>query len=183
MCIRDGLAIAEPPPPPPTSADVAKLAASTAPPAPKAVPLPPKPIVVPIAELPPPPPTSADIARLVTTMAPPPLDLGKPDNGPPPPTSADIARVMTKTEPPKPDPDPWPATRTDQIRAIQVLLGRLKLMGPSPTGEVGPITLAAIRDYQQMAGMPQNGEPSRELFESLKTTLSLIAPRSGGKAN
>ena len=109
------------------------------------------------------------------------IDLGKPDAGPPPPTSADIARVMPKTEAPKPDPEAWPTTRTEQIRAIQVLLGQLKLMRAAPTGNVGPITAAAIRKYQRTAGLAQTGEASKELFESLKATRSRIAPQPADK--
>jgi len=148
------------PPPPPTSADIARAAVSPAPP------------------VDPPSPPAAKIDSAAATIG-----LGNPDGGPPPPTSADIARVMPRTEPPKPDPDPWPTKRKEQIRAIQSLLGQLKLMRAAPTGEVGPITFAAIRDYQRMAGLPQTGEPTRELFESLKATRSLIAPGPAGKSD
>ena len=72
---------------------------------------------------------------------------------------------MPKTEAPKPDPEAWPTTRNEQIRAIQTLLGQLKLMRAAPTGNVGPITTAAIREYQRTAGLPQTGEPSRELLK------------------
>jgi peptidoglycan hydrolase-like protein with peptidoglycan-binding domain len=153
-----------PPPPvaetaaPPTSADVAKAAASPAMP------------------VDPPKPAAAKV-----DPAPPLVDLGKPESGPPPPTSADIARVVPNTEPPKPDPDAWPTKRNDQIRAIQALLGQLKLMRAAPTGEVGPITLAAIREYQKTAGLAQTGEPSKELFESLKAARSLIASKPADK--
>jgi len=111
------------------------------------------------------------------------IDLGKPDAGPPPPTSADIARAMPKTEAPKPDAGAWPATRAEQVRAIQVLLGQLKLMRAAPTGNVGPITAAAIREYQRTAGLAQTGEASKELFESLKAARSRTAPQPADKPN
>lgn len=114
-------------------------------------------------------------------QAAPSIDLGKPDTGPAPPTSADIARVMPRTEAPKPDPEAWPATPTEQIRAIQALLGQLKLMRAAPTGTVGPITAAAIREYQRTAGLAQTGEASRELYESLKAARSRIEPQPAVK--
>lgn len=181
---------AEVPAPPPAAQSQAPLSERGE------VPAPPPPIDLGPTEPAPPPPTSADFATASTDRvepvdpqslapkiepAPPPIDLGTPDDGPPPPTSADIARVMNKVEPPKPAVDAWPTKRDDQIRAIQALLGHLKLMHAAPTGEVGPITIAAIREYQRMAGLPQTGEPSKELFESLKSTRSLIAPLPADK--
>jgi TPR repeat protein/peptidoglycan hydrolase-like protein with peptidoglycan-binding domain len=136
------------------------------------------------------PPSKVDVPVLQSPGAeartPPPIDLGTaqappPPPPPPPPTSADIAHLMARTEPTKPDPDAWPTKRNEQIRAIQTLLGQLKLMRAAPTGEAGPITVAAIREYQRMAGLPQTGEPSRELFESLKAARSLNAPQPAAK--
>lgn len=168
------------------------VARSPLPPPPKVEPPPPPPpIDLGKAEPPPPPPTSADIAKAAASLAPkvepaappPRIDIGKPDPGPPPPTSADIAREMPKPPPPKPDPDAWPANPKDQVRAIQVLLGELKLMRAAPTGQVGPLTLAAIREYQRMAGLKETGEPTKELFESLKETRALIVPKPTAKPN
>jgi peptidoglycan hydrolase-like protein with peptidoglycan-binding domain len=150
---RIDLGNVEPPPPPPTPEDTAKVTASLA------------------------TPSDSNPSAPKVEPVPPLIELGKAESGPPPPTSADIARSMPKTESPKPDQDDWPTKRSDQIRAIQAILGQLKLMRAAPTGEVGPITFAAIREYQRMAGLPQTGEPSRELFESLKATRSATAPR------
>lgn len=137
--------------------------------------------------LPPPPrtePSRAETsapARAATSIPSPSpqIDLGPPGSVPSPPTSADIARVTATTVQSQPDPDAWPAKRSEQIRAIQVMLGQLKLMRTGPTGELGPMTIAAIREYQRTAGLPQTGEPSRELFESLKTAR----PSPAGKPN
>jgi peptidoglycan hydrolase-like protein with peptidoglycan-binding domain len=177
-------------PPPPRS--VAPKAQTPAPQLPKAeAPAPPQGIDPGMAE-PPRPSPSAEIARAAVNLAPnvdppkvepspPGIDLGKPDAGPPPPTSADIARVMPRTGASKPDPEAWPTTRTEQIRAIQVLLGQLKLLRAAPTGNVGPITAAAIREYQRTAGLAQTGEASKDLYESLKATRSRIAPQPADK--
>ena len=70
---------------------------------------------------------------------------------------------MPRTGASKPDPEAWPTTRTEQIHAIQVLLGQLKLLRAAPTGNVGPITAAAIREYQRTAGLAQTGEASKDL--------------------
>ena len=157
-------------PPPPRS--VAPKAQTPAPQLPKAeAPAPPQGIDPGMAE-PPRPSTAAEIAKAAMNLAPnvdppkvepspPGIDLGKPDAGPPPPTSADIARVMPRTEASKPDPEAWPTTRTEQIRAIQVLLGQLKLLRAAPTGNVGPITAAAIREYQRTAGLAKRARRAR----------------------
>ncbi|CAN5695927.1 hypothetical protein BH10PSE6_BH10PSE6_21960 [soil metagenome] len=133
--------------------------------------------------LPPPPRVEAPPPDPPKPPEPPrPIELGETDS-PPPPTSADIARAMPRTEPPKPDPDAWPAKAPDQIREIQVLLGDLRLMSGAPDGEIGPITLAAIRDYQRIAGLKQTGEPSKDLFESLKEMRDLMKPKPAAKPN
>jgi len=92
---------------------------------------------------------------------------------PPPP--------RVEVPPPRSDLDTWPAKERDQIRAIQSLLGELKLMRAAPTGQTGPITIAAIREYQRMAGLRQTGEPSKELFESLKEMRSHTMARPADK--
>ena len=92
-----------------------------------------------------------------------------------------ILRASCPRRASKPDPEAWPTTRTEQIRAIQVLLGQLKLLRAAPTGNVGPITAAAIREYQRTAGLAQTGEASKDLYKSLKATRSRIAPQPAGK--
>jgi TPR repeat protein/peptidoglycan hydrolase-like protein with peptidoglycan-binding domain len=96
------------------------------------------------------------------------IDLGKSDPSPAPPTSADIARD---------DPDAWPAEIAEQLKAIQRLLREINFWRDAPDGVDGPATRAAIRDYERTMGLPQTGEPSKALFESLKQKRSLMAPK------
>lgn len=114
----------------------------------------------------PPRPQAAPAGPDAATAVPPP-------DAPAPPLSTDKAFGKTTTaEAPPPVPDSYPGTRGDQIRAIQMMLRDLKIMNRPPTGELGPVTIAAIRDYQRSAGLPESGEPSQELFDSLKTARS-----------
>jgi len=122
-------------------------------------------------EAPPSPPTPADIAKAAAVPAP----SEQPKAAPEP------ARAQPQPPPAKPDSSPWPADRPDQVRAIQALLRELKLMNVAPTGHVGPLTIAAIRDYQRMAGLPVTGEPSQALFESLKEMRTMMERRAAGK--
>jgi peptidoglycan hydrolase-like protein with peptidoglycan-binding domain len=62
----------------------------------------------------------------------------------------------------------WPADRTDQAKAIQVLLRDLGFFDGPTQGTVGPLTRAAIRKFQLAAGESETGEPSEALFEQLK---------------
>lgn len=182
------------PPPPRVEAPPPRTAAAAPPPDPPKPPEPPRSIEFGKTEPPPSPPSSADIAKAAVTLVPsaeppkppapqPRIELGETDPPLPPPTPADLAQAMPMTEPPKPDADAWPAKAPDQIRAIQILLGELRLMSDAPNGEIGPITLAAIRDYQRIAGLKQTGEPSKELFESLKEMRALMRPAPAGKPN
>jgi TPR repeat protein/peptidoglycan hydrolase-like protein with peptidoglycan-binding domain len=89
---------------------------------------------------------------------------------PPPPTSADLARLSVKA-----DPDAWPTTPVDQVKAVQGLLRDLKFSREAPDGLLGPATRTAIRDYERSLGLAQTGEPSKMLFESLKEMRALTA--------
>jgi peptidoglycan hydrolase-like protein with peptidoglycan-binding domain len=62
----------------------------------------------------------------------------------------------------------WPTDRTDQAKAIQILLRDLGFFGGPTYGTVGPATRAAIRKFQLNAGETETGEPSEALFEQLK---------------
>ena len=66
------------------------------------------------------------------------------------------------------DVGPWPTDRTDQAKAIQLLLRDLGLYGGTTYGTVGPATREAIRKFQLAADEAETGEPSEMLFESLK---------------
>ena len=95
------------------------------------------------------------------------------------PSATDVARAEPGTEPPKADPNAWPAIPAEQVKAIQRLLRQLNFTREEPDGLPGPLTSAAIREYQGSVGLPQTGEPSRELFDSLKEMRKL----TGGKPN
>ncbi|MGD9881595.1 MAG: peptidoglycan-binding protein, partial [Reyranella sp.] len=97
------------------------------------------------------------------------------------PTAAAIMEpAETKAEPSKAaDPNAWPAATAEQVRAIQRLLRELNFTREEPDGLTGPLTSAAIREYQGSVGLPQTGEPSKELFDSLREMRKL----TGGKPN
>ena len=95
--------------------------------------------------------------------------------GPGQPTAA----AMIDPAETKVDPNAWPAATAEQVRAIQRLLRDLNFTREEPDGLPGPMTSAAIREYQSSVGLAQTGEPSRELFESLKEMRRL----TGGKPN
>ena len=58
------------------------------------------------------------------------------------------------------------------IQEIKQLLAKLDL-GPGPIdGTLDPTTEAAIRSYQQMAGMPVDGQPSQELLQDLRAVVA-----------
>jgi hypothetical protein len=66
------------------------------------------------------------------------------------------------------DVGPWPTDRTDQAKAIQILLRDLGFYSGTTYGTVGPATREAIRKFQLAADEAETGEPSEMLFESLK---------------
>jgi Putative peptidoglycan binding domain len=82
------------------------------------------------------------------------------------------AAAAEKPEPPKTtctvDVGPWPADRTEQAKAIQILLRDLGLYSGTTYGTVGPATREAIRKFQLAASEAETGEPSEMLFEQLK---------------
>ena len=82
------------------------------------------------------------------------------------------APATENPEPPKTsctaEVGPWPADKTDQAKAIQILLRDLGLYSGTTYGTIGPSTRAAIRAFQLAAGEAETGEPSEMLFEALK---------------
>ena len=74
------------------------------------------------------------------------------------------------------DVGPWPTDRTDQAKAIQVLLRDLGFYGGTTYGTVGPATRAAIGKFQVAAGEAETGEPSEMLFEALKKKCAASTP-------
>ncbi|MFO1161440.1 MAG: SEL1-like repeat protein [Reyranellaceae bacterium] len=85
----------------------------------------------------------------------------------------------TPQQPPKVDPNAWPATETEQVKAIQQLLRELNFSGDEPDGLQGPQTRAAIIDYQRSIGLEETGQTSKALFDSLREMRNL----TGRKAN
>ena len=70
----------------------------------------------------------------------------------------------------------WPTDRTDQAKAIQILLRDLGLYAGTTYGTIGPATREAIRKFQLAAGETETGEPSETLFEQLKKKCVSAAP-------
>lgn len=120
------------------------------------------------------------VAMLVRTSPPPPAAPPPPAERPGTPQEPAVAPALLA---PTPDPNLWPTDREDQIRATQRLLGELKLMNEAPTGEPGPVTQAAIRDYQRMAGLNETGEVSEALFVSLKEVAAMVFPKSTARSD
>ena len=59
------------------------------------------------------------------------------------------------------------------IVEMQKLMISLDLYGGAADGLMGPRTSAAIREFQQMAGMPVDGKPSAALLESLREIVGM----------
>jgi hypothetical protein len=74
------------------------------------------------------------------------------------------------------DVGPWPTDKTDQAKAIQILLRDLGFYSGTTYGTLGPATRAAIGKFQVAAGEPETGEPTEMLFESLKKKCASSAP-------
>jgi len=116
----------------------------------------------------PPPPAEepAAPARSLTVAPPPPVEAAAPAP----------RLVPAVPEAPRPDRDTWPADPEARIRATQRLLGELRLLSEPPSGQSGPVTEAAIREYQRMAGLEETGEVSEALFVSLKEVAAMVFP-------
>jgi hypothetical protein len=102
----------------------------------------------------------------------------EPAVSPSPPQSAASDSDLAASAAEKPEPrkttctgdvvGPWPTDRTDQAKAIQILLRDLGFYSGTTYGTVGPATRAAIGKFQLAAGDAETGEPSEMLFEQLK---------------
>jgi hypothetical protein len=133
-----------------------------------------KPASAQIAVRPEPPPAVAP------PVPPRPVDIGRPEPPPAPPTSADIARTTRAAHSPTIDPDTWPTATADQVRIVQALLRQLHFYREEPDGRLGPATRAAIREYERAMGLKMNGEPNRDLFDSLKEMRDITRPKAAG---
>jgi hypothetical protein len=82
-------------------------------------------------------------------------------------TGASSATTMAKDAAPTTAP-----VDAATILEIKQLLAKLEL-GPGPMdGTLDPTTQAAIRTYQQMAGVPVNGQPSQALLRDLRAVVA-----------
>lgn len=64
-----------------------------------------------------------------------------------------------------------PIDAREQLVEIQKMLFALKFYNGPPDGIIGPGTTAAIRAFQKSAGLPVNGEVSRDLFDLLRNVV------------
>lgn len=99
---------------------------------------------------------------------------------PAPPTPPQAVVGEQKPEPPpksecKVDFNRWPADRTDQAQAVQVLLRHLGYYRGTTNGTVGPQTRTAIREFQLASGDAETGEVTEVLFEALKKKCAASA--------
>lgn len=94
---------------------------------------------------------------------------------PPPSETSDKAPAAPAQQKPEPalarctlDPLSWPTDRTEQAKAVQILLRDLGFYDGTTYGTLGPMTRAAIRKFQLASNEAETGEPSELLFDSLK---------------
>lgn len=72
----------------------------------------------------------------------------------------------------------WPKAKADQVKAVQQALFGLKRLRDKPDGSLGPVTRAAIRDFQKSAGLRETGEPSRDVYMALLSAQRDIVSES-----
>lgn len=135
----------------------------------------------------PPPAPSTEAARPARALKlpprpsePEPAAPARQEVAPPPP--ADVAEK--KPEPAKPeaakveckvDFNRWPTDRSDQAKAVQILLRDLGFYRGTTNGTAGPATRTAIREFQATAGDAETGEVTEALFEALKKKCTASA--------
>ena len=103
--------------------------------------------------LPKPPPPAAAVVPDMPTSTPTPLEAEKPAEEP-------KAKAVAM--------QPWPESRTEQTKAIQILLRDLDFYHGTTNGTFGPATRAAICLYLVTYDEKGECEPSQALFESLQ---------------
>ncbi|MEX0808366.1 MAG: peptidoglycan-binding domain-containing protein [Dongiaceae bacterium] len=62
----------------------------------------------------------------------------------------------------------------DLVYETEMLLDELGLMPGRIDGELDPVTVDSIRLYQESAGLPVTGEPSRDLLEDMRAVAAEI---------
>ena len=93
-----------------------------------------------------------------------------------PPPAPPRRGALPPLPPPDLDPPDWPKASKDQIRMIQNALFDLKLLRDKPDGSLGPMTRAAIRTFQRINAQRETGEPTKELYASLKEAVARHDP-------
>ncbi len=85
---------------------------------------------------------------------------------------------------PLPDLDPpdWPKAGKDQVKVIQQALFDLRLLRDKPDGTLGPMTRAAIRTYQRINAQSETGEPTKQLYATLKEAVARHESVATGQA-
>jgi peptidoglycan hydrolase-like protein with peptidoglycan-binding domain len=89
-------------------------------------------------------------------------------------TPSEPSTETAAATPPVPPAEPpgWPETAPDQARAVQQALFDLKLLKDRPDGVIGPMSRAAIRDFQKGAGLAETGEVSKDVYTALLLALA-----------
>ncbi len=95
---------------------------------------------------------------------------------PEPPNPRPPSPSRPKWRSPRLDPNAWPASRPDQVKAIQTLLRDLRFYTKAIDGQANGGMQTAIREYQRMAGLKETGEANKALFDSLTEMRKLMAP-------
>jgi localization factor PodJL len=83
-------------------------------------------------------------------------------------TAPSAAPPATPSPSAQPAPQPGSTIARKDIAEIQSLLRKLALMQGAADGTLGPATRTAIRQYQAMAGLKTDGEPSLDLLHELR---------------
>lgn len=120
-----------------------------------------------------PEPAEATKQEPAETLAPAPEPAREPAASSPPSKSEAANSEPTKS-PCTADVGAWPSDKTDQGKAIQILLRDLGFYSGNTYGTVGPATRAAIRKFELAADQAETGEPTEMLFESLKKKCAAL---------
>jgi len=97
-----------------------------------------------------------------------------------PRTSTNTATATTANTGGIAPPAPMPADNGAMITEIKQLLAKLDLAPGPIDGNMDAATENAIRSYQQMAGMPVDGQPSEALLLDLRAVVADQRPAAGG---
>ena len=117
--------------------------------------------------------------------------VGQEITGPPLPVAAPKARLAepeparaepVKIEPAKPETSTGPRSRNEVIADIQRELSRRGFYDGAADGMHGPKTDAAMRDFEQAAGLRPGSEPNEIFLRALMRSPAKAAPRPASAA-